>query len=174
MYITLVLKQYKNGSLLCSWFFKNWLQVVQLSRLRRPSFSASDSNSVQLPQMRDNLIYDMESTTSPSSSDSDSTPVNNAQDLPFDAIVLKQNPASGVAQKSRPAKAFSSSGSVFERGIKSQSMSPLKEASAVRKSNAASSSSQKQLSPRGDLKKSRRRSLNGAKSATAHKRLLLW
>ncbi|MCH99341.1 hypothetical protein A2U01_0020353, partial [Trifolium medium] len=47
-------------------------KVMQLTRLRRPSFSASVSNEIQLPQMRDNLIYDMESSTSPSSSDSDS------------------------------------------------------------------------------------------------------
>ncbi|KAE9588145.1 hypothetical protein Lalb_Chr22g0352291 [Lupinus albus] len=141
-------------------------KVVQLSRLRRASFSANDSNNVQFPQMRENLIYDMESTTSPSSSDSDSFPVNNARVFPVNASVLNQ--------KSAPAKVFSSSGRVFERHSKSQSMNPCKEASAIKKStNAASSSSQKQLSPRGDLKKIRRRSLNGAKSATAHKRLVL-
>ncbi|WJX69657.1 hypothetical protein P8452_53872 [Trifolium repens] len=38
-------------------------KVMQLTRLRRPSFSASVSNDTQLPQMRDNLIYDMESST---------------------------------------------------------------------------------------------------------------
>ncbi|XP_019436577.1 PREDICTED: uncharacterized protein LOC109342945 isoform X1 [Lupinus angustifolius] len=149
-------------------------KVVQLSRLRRASFSANDSNNDQFPQMRENLIYDMESTTSPSSSDSDSFPVNNARVFPIDASALNQESASGNGQKSAPAKVFSSSGRVFERHSKSQPMNPFKEASAIKKStNAASSSSQKQLSPRGDLKKIRRRSLNGAKSATAHKRLVL-
>ncbi|KAK7261565.1 hypothetical protein RIF29_27879 [Crotalaria pallida] len=141
-------------------------KVVQLSRLRRPSFSANDSNNIQLPQMRDNLIYDMESTTSPSSSDSDSAPVYNAQ-------VLNHDSPAGIGQKSAPAKVLSAPGRIFERHSKSQSMRPLKEASATRKSTNAASSSQKQLSPRGDLKKSRRRSLNGAKSMTAQKRLVL-
>ncbi|XP_061364832.1 uncharacterized protein LOC133308240 [Gastrolobium bilobum] len=144
-------------------------KVVQLSRLRRPSFSASDSNGGQVPQMRENLIYDMESTTSPSSSDSDSSPLNNAQDLPAD---VNQGSTSRVDQKPTPVKCFSASGRVFERHTKSQSVSPLKEVTTNRKSNAASSSCQKQLLPRGDLKKSRRRSLNEAKSATAHKRWL--
>ncbi|MED6169893.1 hypothetical protein PIB30_025460 [Stylosanthes scabra] len=122
-------------------------KVMQLTRERRASFSAGDSsNSTLLPQMRDNLIYDMDSTTSPSSSDSDSTPINNARDIPQDLPSARN-------QKSAPAKVS-----------RSRSVSPLKEVSANRKFNAASSSwSQKQLSARGDLKKSRRRSLGGAK-----------
>ncbi|OIW08956.1 hypothetical protein TanjilG_05932 [Lupinus angustifolius] len=145
-------------------------QVVQLTRLRRPSSANDNSNNVNFPQMRDNLIYDMESTTSPSSSDSDSTPVSPV----VDAIVVNQDSAAGKGQKSAPAKISRPSGRIFERRSKYQSITPLKEASAVRKStNAASSASQKQLSPRGDLKKSRRRSLNGAMSATAQKRLVL-
>lgn len=46
-------------------------QMVSLTRARRPSFSAAISNDRQLPVMADNLVYDMDSTTSPSSSDSD-------------------------------------------------------------------------------------------------------
>lgn len=114
--------------------------------------------------MRDNLIYDMESTTSPSSSDSDSSPVNNARDLPADAIVLNPSSASAIAGKPVPAKIISLSRRVVEHPSKSQSDSPLKEVSTIQKSNAASSSSQKQLSARGDLR-GRRRSL-----ASAHKR----
>ncbi|RDX95605.1 hypothetical protein CR513_21852, partial [Mucuna pruriens] len=137
-------------------------KVVQLSRLRRPSFSASISNDSQLPHMIDNLIYDMESATSSSSSDSDSSSVIKAPDLPAN-VVLNQDSASKIDQKSAPAK-------VFERHSKSRSVSPRKEVSSSRKSNAASSSVQKQLSARGDLRKSRRRSLNGDKSSAAHKR----
>ncbi|KAE9585971.1 hypothetical protein Lal_00010160 [Lupinus albus] len=145
-------------------------KVVQLTRLRRHSSANEYSNSVKFPQMRDNLIYDMENTTSPSSSDSDSTPVSPV----IDAIVVNQDSAVGNGPKSAPAKVFRSSGRIFERRSKYQSVPPLKEVSAIRKStNAASSSSQKQLSPRGDLKKSRRRSLNGAMSATAQKRFVL-
>ncbi|KAJ1412397.1 hypothetical protein SESBI_20518 [Sesbania bispinosa] len=144
-------------------------KVVQLSRLRRPSYSASSSNDSELPQMRDNLIYDMDSTTSPSSSDTDSPSANNAQDLPFDVSLLNQGSASAIDQKPTPAKVFSSSGRVFERRSKSRSVIPLKEVSTNWKSNVAPSSP-KQLSARGDLKKSRRRSLTSAKTATTQKR----
>ncbi|TKY48358.1 hypothetical protein E2542_SST25776 [Spatholobus suberectus] len=144
-------------------------KVVQLTRLRRPSFSASGSNDSQLPLMIDNVIYDMESTTSPSSSDSDSSSVIKAPDLPAD-VVLNQDSASTIDQKPTPAKVSSSSRRAFERHSKSRSVSPRKEVSSSQKSNAASSSGQKQLSARGDLKKSGRRSLNGDKNATAHKR----
>lgn len=145
-------------------------QVMQLSRLRRPSFSASIPNEIQLPQMRDNLIYDMDSTTSPSSSDSDSSPVNNVQDLPVDVILPIKSSESTIDQMSTPAKRLNSSGGLIKRRSKFRSTSPLKEIPSYQKSNAASSSSQKQLSPRRDLKKSRRRSLNGTKSASANKR----
>ncbi|XP_058071444.1 uncharacterized protein LOC131220682 [Magnolia sinica] len=50
-------------------------KVLHLTRLRRPSFSASNSNNMQPPVMAQNLLYDMDSSTSPSSSDSD-CPVN--------------------------------------------------------------------------------------------------
>ncbi|KHN33331.1 hypothetical protein glysoja_005373 [Glycine soja] len=146
-------------------------KVVQLTRLRRPSFSTSGSNDSQLPHiMIDNLLYDMESTTSPSSSsDSDSSSVIKARDRPAD-VVLNQNLASKINQKPTPAKVSSSSGRFFECHSKSQSVSPRKELSSSQKSNAASSSAQKLLSARGDLKKNRRRSLNGDKSTMEHKR----
>jgi len=111
----------------------------------------------------------MEGTTSSSSSDSDSSRVTNTPDLPANANVLSQGSASTIDQKPTPAKVISSSGRVFERHSKSRSVSPGKEVSTNRKSTAASSS-QKQLSARGDLKKNRRRSLKGDKSGTAHKR----
>jgi len=142
---------------------------VQLTRLRRPSFSASGSNDSQHPRiMIDNLLYDMESTTSSSSSDSDSSSVIKEPDLPVH-IVLKQDSASKIDQKHTPAEVSISSDRVFECRSESRSISP-REVSSSRKSNAASSSVQKQLSARGDLKKSRRRSLNGDKSTTAQKR----
>ncbi|KAG5114819.1 hypothetical protein AAZX31_13G323200 [Glycine max] len=145
-------------------------KVVQLTRLRRPSFSASGTNDGQPPHiMIDNLLYDMESTTSPSSSsDSDSSSVVKAPKLPTD-VVLKQDFAPKLDQNPTPAKVSSSSGRVFERHSKSRSVSPRKEVSSSQKSNAASASAQKLLSARGDLKKNRRRSLNGDKSATAPK-----
>ncbi|QCE09166.1 hypothetical protein DEO72_LG10g385 [Vigna unguiculata] len=146
-------------------------KVVQLTRLRRPSYSPSGSNDSPLPRiMIDNLLYDMESTTSSSSSDSDSSSVVKESNLSAE-IVSKQDSASKIDQKLTPRKISSSSGRVFERHSKSRSISPRKEVSSSQKSNAAYYSSvQKQLSARGDLKKTRRRSLNGDKSTTAHKR----
>ncbi|XP_073138307.1 uncharacterized protein [Henckelia pumila] len=47
-------------------------KVVSLTRLRRPSFAAPSSNIEHLPSMADNVLYDMDSTTGASSSDSDS------------------------------------------------------------------------------------------------------
>ncbi|XP_050884064.1 uncharacterized protein LOC127087245 isoform X3 [Lathyrus oleraceus] len=145
-------------------------KVMQLTRLRRPSFSANILNESQLPQMRDNLIYDMDSTTSPSSSDSDSSPVNNTQNLPANVFVPNQNSDSTIDQTPKQAKFLKSSGTLIERRSQSRYASPLQEVPIYHKSNAASSSSQKQLSPHKDLKKSRRRSLTGAKTAGAHKR----
>lgn len=60
-------------------FFAYLLQVVHLTRLRRPSFSQPISESRQIPALMNNIVYDMDSTTSPSSSDSDSSPANRAQ-----------------------------------------------------------------------------------------------
>ncbi|KAL1539608.1 hypothetical protein AAHA92_24068 [Salvia divinorum] len=52
-------------------------KVVGLTRRRRHSFSAASADHVQhLPTLADNLLYDMDSTTDPSSSDSDSVPRN--------------------------------------------------------------------------------------------------
>ncbi|KAI4334594.1 hypothetical protein L6164_019265 [Bauhinia variegata] len=70
-------------------------KVVHLSRLGRPSFSASGG---ELLHTRDNLLYDMDSTTSPSSSDSDTTPINRAQDSATKVVdVLVQNQGSPSA-----------------------------------------------------------------------------
>ncbi|KAL4560952.1 hypothetical protein LXL04_033109 [Taraxacum kok-saghyz] len=46
-------------------------KVIQLTRLRRSSTSKLNLTTKKLPAMTDNLIYDMDSTTSSSSSDSD-------------------------------------------------------------------------------------------------------
>ncbi|KAF6171702.1 hypothetical protein GIB67_007223 [Kingdonia uniflora] len=53
-------------------------KVIHLTRLRRPSFSSTQTTS-PLPVMYDNLIYDMDSSTSPYSSDSDSDLKNQPQ-----------------------------------------------------------------------------------------------
>ncbi|KAF2317723.1 hypothetical protein GH714_039671 [Hevea brasiliensis] len=54
-------------------------KLVQLTRLRRTSSSLPISDSWEVPFMLDNIVYDMDNSTSPSSSDSDSSPGNRAQ-----------------------------------------------------------------------------------------------
>ncbi|XP_051142056.1 uncharacterized protein LOC127258989 [Andrographis paniculata] len=46
-------------------------KVMNLMRLRRKSFMASSSKSPHVPMLTDNVLFDMDSTTGPSSSDSD-------------------------------------------------------------------------------------------------------
>ncbi|XP_042017620.1 uncharacterized protein LOC121765504 [Salvia splendens] len=57
-------------------------KVVGLTRRRRQSFPAASTDHVQhLPTLTDNVLYDMDSTTDPSSSDSDSIPRNRTQQI---------------------------------------------------------------------------------------------
>lgn len=146
--------------------------MVHFTRLRRSSFSASDSASEQLPHMTDNLIYDMDSTTSPSSSDSDCSSAKrpHARVAKFEEISVKNsNCVSTRNQMSVPAKASGYSVRPTDWRSKSRSVSPLKEISTNWKSNTISSSRQKQLVG-GDSRKSKRRNLNGSKDATPQKR----
>ncbi|KAB1227684.1 putative disease resistance RPP13-like protein 1 [Morella rubra] len=92
-------------------------KVVHFTRLRRSSFPASNSsttNSGICPHMADNLLYDLDSTTSPSSSDSDCSPVDRPHVLvaKLEEISIKNsNSASTRSQMSEPAKSSCS----FER-----------------------------------------------------------
>lgn len=54
-------------------------QVVNLTRARRRSFSQASFGVPCIPAMTDNVLYDMDSTTGPSSSDSDNSPENERQ-----------------------------------------------------------------------------------------------
>ncbi|KAK3205139.1 hypothetical protein Dsin_019185 [Dipteronia sinensis] len=154
-------------------------KVVQLTRLQRPSSasaSASASKCWQLPVMADNLLYNMDSTTSPSSSDSDSPPKNRpeAPDAKHrDSLLQNGDFASTNNQKSAPPKVSSSFVKPTDRHTKSRSVSPLKERSTNQNSGTLSSLRQKQLSVRGDLKKSRRRTQSTtSKDAAQQKRWL--
>ncbi|KAL0550783.1 hypothetical protein IC582_009845 [Cucumis melo] len=57
-------------------------KVIQLTRLRRPSSCTLKSEMQPIPYMTDNLLYDMESSTSPSSSDSDCSHSESSQPPP--------------------------------------------------------------------------------------------
>ena len=123
--------------------------------------------------MAENLLYDMDSTTSPSSSDSDSSPSNqpHAPVAKAEEISVKNIYSSTRNQMSTPAKPPGSFVRPTNQSSKSRSISPLKEISTNWKSNSNSSSRQKQAV--GDSsRKSRRRHLAGSKDATPQKRWL--
>ncbi|KAM7502599.1 hypothetical protein LguiB_001503 [Lonicera macranthoides] len=102
-------------------------KVMHLTRLRRPSFTPSSSSAKKLPLMSDNLLYDMDSSTSPSSSDSDSSlpkslpplaPIVKKKEIPFPNSEVKRK----VAASSNLVKSS-------DRLPKSRPVTPLKEKS---------------------------------------------
>ncbi|KAI3706365.1 hypothetical protein L6452_24050 [Arctium lappa] len=108
-------------------------KVIQLTRLRRPSSSKSSSGSKKLPAMADNLIYDMDSTTSPSD-DSDSSANKKHQVLRMNYVNKNEAP-SLKNKKEHPAAIWNrqkpTSARGFEVTVKSnkRAVSPLKEKS---------------------------------------------
>lgn len=152
----------------------NCKQVVHLSRLQRPSFTSSSASARKLPLMTDNLIYDMDSTTSPSSSDSDCAPRNKpqapvakSQKIP----VQKNSSCSSMGdQKLSNAKNSNVVVKSSEGHQRSRPGSPLKEKSLNQKSDSESFPRSKQpLSAGGNLK-TRRRPPTRPKDATLQKR----
>ncbi|XP_057953516.1 uncharacterized protein LOC131147893 [Malania oleifera] len=142
-------------------------KVVHLTRLRRPSFSAPSSSSSELPFMAENIIYDMDSTTSPSSSDSDcppksrpQTPVTKVQEGPVGSTEL-----SSKRTKSAPEKASNSLPRPSNRHAKPQPGGPLKEKSLNQRSDSVPPSKPKKVSDSGDLKTVRRRAQTRMKEA---------
>lgn len=122
--------------------------------------------------MTENLLYDMESTTSPSSSDSDSSPADRSQSpaakTPHVAAQSFE-PGSRRSQKSMTAKVSTSIVRTNSQQSKSRPVSPLQEISMNQKFNSVSSSS-RQLSAREDSQRSRRHYLPGQKNASTSKR----
>ncbi|KAG6679338.1 hypothetical protein I3842_14G125000 [Carya illinoinensis] len=149
-------------------------KVVHFTRLRRSSFPAaeSSSNCGQRPHMTDNLLYDMDSTTSPSSSDSDCSPVNRPH-APFakidEVFVKNSNSTFTTNQMSAPVKASGSFMRRTDQRLKSRSVSPLKEISTNSKPETISSQRSKQVAV-GNSRKNKMRYLSGSKDATPHKR----
>ncbi|XP_059665202.1 uncharacterized protein LOC132311340 [Cornus florida] len=148
-------------------------KVVHLTRLRRPSFSASSSNVGQLPFMAENLIYDMDSTTSPSSSDSDCPPRNRPQ-APVARIqeITVQNSESAPSRDKKLGKVKGLSSSVKPTNLqqKSRPVSPLKERSMNWRPDFVTLRPKPSLSAGGDLNNSRRRARTGSKDVAQQKR----
>lgn len=139
-------------------------QVVHHTRLRRPSYSSLSSDDgeftdplPQIPHMAENLLYDMDNTTSPSSSDSDSSsPVNRAHASVVKTPEIAKNletpqifESASTSQKSVPEKALTS---MLEqqtgRHTKPQSMAPLKEITMNSRRLRSVSTKSQPVSPR--------------------------
>ncbi|KAK2970987.1 hypothetical protein RJ640_029541 [Escallonia rubra] len=148
-------------------------KVIHLTRLRRPSFSKSSSSLAQLPVMANNLLYDMDSTTSPSSSDSDCSP----NSRPYASAARSQEvPAqsSGFAPKAdqNPRQAESSNLLVksTERLQKSRPVIPLKEKSMNQRPDSHSLSRPKHFLSAGGNFNIRKRSVSRSKDVALQKR----
>ncbi|KAM1806011.1 hypothetical protein ACFX11_029206 [Malus domestica] len=174
-------------------------KVVHLTRLQRPSFSSSNAHDDdrKIPHLMDNLVYDMDSTTSPSSSDSDCSPVIRSLAPPVAKTpevpqILDPVP---TTQEPEPGKASTSKVKPTDSRIKSQPLNPLKEItmnsrqvhsvsknyqpmspksqpiSPIKRSNSTQFSRPRPISAGGDSKKIiRKRSTSGRKDATPQKR----
>ncbi|KAL3850094.1 hypothetical protein ACJIZ3_011976 [Penstemon smallii] len=146
-------------------------KVINLTRLGRPSFSAASSNAKPLPLMADNVLYDMDSTTSPSSSDSDSPRGKQIQ------IPAYQSPSVSVQIIEKDKKADQKPGQVksstcteqHQRSCES-SKSPLKERSMNQTPNSVPALKSKHTSTTSGENRTRRRPPVRSKELTAPKR----
>ncbi|XP_058227762.1 uncharacterized protein LOC131336106 isoform X2 [Rhododendron vialii] len=144
-------------------------KLVHLTRLRRPSFTSS--NIRLLPVMAENLLYDMDSTTGSSSSDSEYPPRNRPQ-----ASLVKNQDTSAsssdvASRRKENSEQKSGCGSLMkqtDRWQKSRPVSPLKEKS-MNEDLGPISKPMKLLSAGGDLK-TRRRAQTGSNAAASQKR----
>ncbi|XP_068337194.1 uncharacterized protein [Pyrus communis] len=105
-------------------------KVVHLTRLQRPSFSSPDAHDddKRIHHMMDNILYDMDSTTGPSSSDSDCSPRIRSPAPP----VVKTRKVPQIldpvqtTKKPEPEKASTSKVKPTNSRIKSHPLNPLK------------------------------------------------
>ncbi|ESQ41232.1 hypothetical protein EUTSA_v10013519mg [Eutrema salsugineum] len=136
-------------------------KVTQLTRLRRSSYSPAIPSTREFPMRLDNLLYDVDASTTSSSSDSD-TPASRprqtvVEDDPVDS--MKEKPLYlGQIHKSAPAKSSAS----LVKPVKPHSVvtpsTNRKPVSASYSSSSSSSSSlrMRRASSAGDSKKPRR------------------
>ncbi|KAG1327267.1 hypothetical protein COCNU_01G012010 [Cocos nucifera] len=145
-------------------------QVIELTRLRRASHSASNSDVRQLPVMANNILYDM-SSTSPSSSDGDS-PVE-YKELHSQGSIVYHSPqqeafAAVESQRQPSTKSFSTLNRSSGRPRMQHSISPLKENRMIQRAESTVVPRPRQLLSRsGDSKRIRRRTQQGSKNISA-------
>ncbi|KAJ8551286.1 hypothetical protein K7X08_000656 [Anisodus acutangulus] len=149
-------------------------KVVNLTRLRRPSLSSTSSKRrVQLPPLTNNILYDMDSTTSPSSSDSDRSPRSIAKPL-FASQDIRNYLSENTLrenQKQEQVENLTSSVKRTDRHPKSRQVSPLKEKSLNQTEDSVSRLKPKQTSS-VSAKSRRRPPVAKSKDAVAQKRWL--
>ncbi|KAF8398443.1 hypothetical protein HHK36_017370 [Tetracentron sinense] len=152
-------------------------KVVSLTRLRRPSFSALTTTPTvqQLPFMADNVLYDMESSDSPSSSDSDcptESQLRGKDSHETQGVLVQQGDFSARRNQGLAlAKAPTSLPRPTDRHPKMPSVSPLKEKSMNQRPDSGVMLKPRQLvSSGGDMKRYRRRIQPGSKDKAPQKR----
>ncbi|PIN18955.1 hypothetical protein CDL12_08358 [Handroanthus impetiginosus] len=113
-------------------------KVMNLTRLQRSSFSPTSSTLKPFPIMADNVLYDMDSTTSPSSSDSDSSHKIQTQCPPSQSHEISVQINKRASKGDRRYGEIKSS-KLKERHKKPSATSPLKERSLNQTPNSAPS-----------------------------------
>ncbi|KAG9450683.1 hypothetical protein H6P81_010648 [Aristolochia fimbriata] len=162
-------------------------KVLQLTRLRRPSYSSSNVSDMKIPAMATNVLFDMDSSTSPSSSDSDA-PANpgghrskvvasrkpDAPDSNKEPSIVPQDDSietRNCRHAGKPPASSSVSGHVNMGNPKQRAMSPLKEKTMNQSVDRPLLSRPKQAVPgTGDPKKQRRRVASNTKDTNPMKR----
>nr|GME12584.1 Kinesin-related protein [Ipomoea batatas] len=144
--------------------------IILYRKLRRPSFSKA--NLMKLPVLTDNIIYDMDSTTGPSSSDSDNSPRRNKPQTPA-AMNLENLEVTKSAEREGDQKWGLEKNPALvrltDRYYSSRPVSPLKEISSNQIGSSVSSSKSKPT-PSGREPTSRGKPPVRSKLADQHKR----
>ncbi|KAK4419524.1 hypothetical protein Salat_2365300 [Sesamum alatum] len=143
-------------------------KVVNLTRLRRSSFSATTSNVPHLPIMADNVLYDMDSSTGPSS-DSDSSPRNRTQAPPLERQEISIQ-MSGKASKGDLKCGQIESSTFTEQNSSPCTTSPLKEKSLNQTPNLLPALKPKPMTYSSRENRSRSRLPAKSKEVASHKR----
>ncbi|KAI3822887.1 hypothetical protein L1987_10487 [Smallanthus sonchifolius] len=117
-------------------------KVIHLTRLRRPSSSKSNASSQKLPAMSDNLIYDMDSTTSPSD-DSDSS-ARKKHRVPMINHMNKEDHNAANLNTQRPTHPNTSKLTVKSSEQPLRPTTPLKEKSLNQQANLVNLSKSKE------------------------------
>ncbi|KAK9692380.1 hypothetical protein RND81_09G260300 [Saponaria officinalis] len=157
-------------------------KVMSLTRMRRRSYSGPETAKKQLPIMMDNLIYDMDSPTSPMSSDSDSSSekqsissvktgeVNSVSTPVHMSFTCENANVTKRHRQSAPPKIPSVSSKPSPQIPRSRQVSPLTEKSMNQRHNAVASPRVNETSASVGSRNSRRRTQNASKETASSKR----